>query len=224
MRATDGAIEHVVFNDDAHCRVIGNARATGLCGSGLIDLAAELLRTGIASTKGRLLPPGELPETVPDALRARVATNGDGEVEFLLAAPGEAGHATPRVTLKQKDLRELQLAAGAIRAGTRILLKQAGLEPEQVEEVLIAGGFGSYVRRHNAQQIGLLPREIPQDRLRYVGNTSLSGARWALLSTDMRARAEELARVTAHVELSNHPDFALEFAMAMEFPGPGEAL
>lgn len=224
MRATSGAIERVVFDTAPRCTVIGNARPTGLCGSGLIDLAAELLRSGIATPKGRLLPPEELPEQIPEGLRRRLSADGDGKAEFVLSAGDTAVPAEPRVTLKQKDLRELQLAAGAIRAGTRILLKKAGLTPKDLDEVLIAGGFGNYVRRHNAQQIGLLPSEIPEERIRYVGNTSLSGAKWALLSTGMRARAGELARMTRHVELSNHPDFALEFAMAMEFPAPGAAV
>ncbi len=209
MRATRGAIEKVVFDGGVRCSVIDDAPPAGLCGSGLIDAVAELLRAGIVTSDGRMLPPEALPEGLPGELRARVRRTENETVEFLLA---------PGVALHQRDVRELQLASGAIRAGIAILLKQAGLDVTELKHVLIAGGFGSFIRRNNAQRIGLIPPEIEHTRIRYVGNTSLSGARWALLSTQSRRRAEELARRTKHVELSTDMDFAMEFAMAMRFP------
>lgn len=209
MRATRGAIEKVVLDGDVRCSVIDGARAAGLCGSGLIDAVAELLRAGIITPAGRMLPPEELPPALPEALRARVRRGADEAVEFVLAEG---------VALNQRDVRELQLASGAIRAGMSILLKQAGIEVSDLKQVLIAGGFGSFIRRSNAQRIGLIPPEIDHQRIRYVGNTSLSGARWALLSTESRRRAESLARQTRHVELSTDMEFAMEFAMAMRFP------
>jgi uncharacterized 2Fe-2S/4Fe-4S cluster protein (DUF4445 family) len=118
-------------------------------------------------------------------------------------------------------VRELQLASGAIRAGIAILLRQMGLAPGDLSVVLIAGAFGSFIRRNHAQRIGLLPAEIGHQRIHYVGNASLSGARWALVSTKARKQAEELARQARHVELSRDPDFQARFAEAMIFPsGP----
>ena len=221
MRATRGAIEKVLFEEDLQIAVIGNAPAMGLCGSALIDLGAILLDDGLLTPQGRLLPPEELPDSVPEALRSRVIRNGPDEVEFILAYP-EPGRIDSPVTLNQQDLREFQLACGAIRAGINILLKRAGLRLQDLERVLIAGGFGSFIRRNHAQRTGLLPPEIHHSRIRYVGNTALSGSRWALLSTESRTRAEKLAREAEHVELSSDEDFAMEFALAMMFPEAGQ--
>jgi len=212
MRATRGAIEKIVIEDDIHCSVIDDAPPVGLCGSALIDAVAELLHHGIVSSRGKLLDADELPSSVPDALRRRLCTNAQGEPAFLLAK----GEAT--VTLSQRDIRELQLASGAMRAGINILLKNAGIAAADLARIRIAGAFGSFIRRGNAQRIGLLPLEVERSRIQHVGNASLSGARWALLSTEARARAEELARATRHIELSRDPDFDIEFAMAMIFP------
>ena len=215
MRACEGAIEKVLFDEDVHLGVIGDAAPTGLCGSGLIDLAAELLRCGIVSRQGRLLSGRELPGDLPESLRRRVVADEAGGVSFVLAG-GEADG--PPIALTQKDVREVQLATGAIRAGINILLRNAGLAGGDLSRVLIAGGFGSFIRRSRAQRIGLLPGEIEHPRIQYVGNASLSGARWALLSTALRRRAEDLARSTTHVELSMDPNFQTEFADAMIFP------
>jgi uncharacterized 2Fe-2S/4Fe-4S cluster protein (DUF4445 family) len=133
--------------------------------------------------------------------------------EFLVADEG----AQP-VVLTQKDVRELQLASGAIRAGIGILLKRAGIEASDLKRVLLAGGFASFIRRNHAQRIGLLPGDIGHEVIKYVGNASLSGARWALLSTASRLRAEKLAHTTEHVELSQDMGFQMAFADAMIFP------
>lgn len=214
MRATRGAIEKVVFDGDVRCSVIGAAEPIGLCGSGLVDAVAELLRAGVVSSEGRMLPPKELPETVSASLRERVREGRNGQTEFVLARRSDGGV----VTLTQRDIRELQLAAGAIRAGIAILLRQAGLSTGDLDCVLIAGGFGSFIRRSNAQRIGLLPTDIARERIHYVGNASLNGAKWALLSTNMRRQAEQLARDARHVELSQDANFQMEFAEAMIFP------
>ena len=216
MRATAGAIEKVVFEDDARFSVIGHVEPVGLCGSGLVDLTAELLRSGLVNSVGRMLGPDDLPagDRICEKLRRRVILDG-GQPAFVLAAPtgGSSG-----VVLRQKDIRELQLATGAIRAGITVLLKQASLGVGDLKRVLIAGGFGSFIRRNNAQRIGLLPPGIDHRLIHHVGNTSLAGAKWALVSTNARTRGEELARKARHVELSRDPDFQTEFAEAMIFP------
>ena len=214
MRATRGAIEKVICNGDLKLSVIGDVEPIGLCGSGLIDLAATLLNCGVISSVGRLLPPEELPADLAEPIRNRIVIDDKGEVELVLSQE----NSSQRVTLTQRDVRELQLATGAIRAGVNILIRQAGLQACDLSRVLIAGGFGSFIRRSLAQRIGLLPPEIDHNRIHYVGNTSLKGARWALLSTVARKQAEELAKKTIHVELSQDLNFQMEFAEAMIFP------
>ena len=112
----------------------------------------------------------------------------------------------------------MQLAAGAIRAGITLLLRRAGLEPADLDRVLIGGGFGNFIRRSNAQRIGLLPSQVEHRRIRYMGNTSLAGAKLAALSQRARALAEELAGRTEHVDLSTDPEFSNTFAESMIFP------
>jgi uncharacterized 2Fe-2S/4Fe-4S cluster protein (DUF4445 family) len=226
MRGAEGAIEKVVFDGDVHCSVIGGQlEPAGLCGSGLIDAAAELLTWGVVRPDGRMLRPEELPPALGGPLRRRVIAGADGQAAFVLAGPPGAGppgagapSAGVQITLTQRDIRELQLAAGAIRAGINILLRRAGLRTTDLKRVLIAGGFGSFIRRNMAQRIGLLPAEIDHRRITCVGNASLNGARWALLSTEARKRAEHVARAAEHVQLSDDPNFHLEFAEAMIFP------
>jgi len=217
MRGTRGAIEKVVLGEDVHLAVIGNVAPVGICGSGLIDLVAELLRVGVVSSEGRLHPAGELPAELSQALAQRVQTDQNGNPMFVLAAP-DSGTLHKSLSLSQRDVRELQLGCGAIRAGVSILLRKAGLTPADLKTVLIAGGFGGFIRRDKAQRIGLLPPEVDHRRIRYVGNVSLAGGRWALLSLEARNHGEELARRTRHVELSIDGDFQAEFVEAMIFP------
>jgi uncharacterized 2Fe-2S/4Fe-4S cluster protein (DUF4445 family) len=216
MRGATGAIEKVLFEDRLHLHVVGNVSPVGLCGSALIDLAAILLRQGILLPDGRLASPDGLPEDLPEGLRRRLIVNEHGSA-FILADKSETAINKP-ILVTQRDFRELQLASGAIRAGATILLNHAGLEPDQLDRVLIGGGFGNFIRRSNAQRIGLLPTDIPRKRIRYQGNTSLAGARLAALSRTARAQAELLARQTKHVDLSTTPQFADTFAEAMIFP------
>ncbi|MHC4220873.1 MAG: ASKHA domain-containing protein, partial [Planctomycetota bacterium] len=217
MRATTGAIEKIVFDDDIRRSVIGNAPAAGICGSALIDLAAEMLRYAMITPTGQMLGPDQLPENLPKAIRQRVYENADHQVEFLVSQEKQ-GRKDLRVVLTQGDIRELQLAVGAIRAGIRIMLKKADIQPKDLKRVLIAGGFGSFIRRRNAQTIGLLPAEIDRQKINYVGNVSLAGAKWTILSANTRKYAEKIARQTEHIELSLDTNFQMEFAEAMIFP------
>jgi len=218
MRASDGAIEKVLIDDDVHLGVIGDVEPIGLCGSGLIDLAAELLECGVVTSLGRMLSGDELPDDLAPPLRRRVIVDDAGAASFVLAGGDEQRGA---ITLTQRDIREIQLAAGAIRAAINILLRKAGLTCADLSCVLIAGGFGSFIRRSRAQRIGLLPADVEHRRIQYVGNASLNGARWALLSMASRRAAEDLARRTTHVELSMDMNFQMEFAEAMIFPESG---
>jgi len=217
MRGARGAIEKVVLDGDVHLGVIGNVPPMGICGSGLIDLASELLRVGIVSPEGRLLPVDELPTRLSPGLAGRVRSADDGSTIFVLTEP-DGGTTHKPLSLTQRDIRELQLGTGAIRAGISMLLRKAGLTPADLKKVLIAGGFGGFIRRDNAQRLGLLPPDVHHERIHYVGNVSLAGARWALLSLEARKHGEELARQARHLELSVDGDFQMEFAEAMIFP------
>ena len=216
MRGGPGAIEKVVVDGRLRINVIGNLPPAGICGSGLIDAAAELLRHRLLDCEGRLQTPDQLPADLLPDLAGRVVLH-DGQVSFRLADEAEAADRRP-IVITQRDIRELQLAAGAIRAGIAILLRRAGLEPKDLELVLIGGGFGNFIRRGNAQRIGLLPVEIERSRIRYMGNTSLAGARLVALSRQARRAAEEVARRAEHVDLSTDTDFSRQFAEAMIFP------
>ena len=213
MRATTGAIEKVVVrDDDLVIHVIGDGPAVGLCGTALIDVAAHLLDLGVMDTTGRIQPAGECPETVPAAVRERLIEEQD-DVRVRLA---DGDH---EVCLWQRDIRELQLAAGAIRAGIEVLMLRAGITPDDLGEVLLAGAFGNFIRRNHAQRIGLLPA-VPHERIRFIGNAASMGAKMALLSTAERLRADSLRERAEHIDLSADPEFQMAFGMAMMFPEP----
>lgn len=216
MRATNGAIEKVLFDGDVRINVIGNAAPTGLCGTGLIDTAAALLRSGILDVTGRILDPEELPAELPEPFRRRVRAE-DGQNAFVLAEAAESGTGEA-VCLYQRDIRELQLANGAIRAGISILLRMEGIEAADLGWVLLAGAFGNFIRRSNARRIGMLPA-VPTERIRFVGNTASFGAKRALLSENEKEYAARVIEETRHVDLSLSPDFQVEFGNAMLFPG-----
>ncbi len=216
MRAAAGAIEKVLLDGDVRLNVIGDMPPIGICGSALIDVVAELLRIGVVIREGLLLGDDLMPEHIPEAIRRRVRQEGNGTV-FVLAERHESG-TEESIVLTQRDIRELQLATGAIRAGISILLQRAGLKVSDLERVYIAGGFGNFIRRSNAQRIGLLPSDLPHEKMAFVGNASLAGAWAAAVSQKARAHAEEIARHAQHVDLSLDPAFQMEFAEAMFFP------
>lgn len=214
MRATTGAIEKIVIeNGDVQCSVIGKIKPTGLCGTALIDGVAEMLRHGILDDTGRINLPDELPATLPLTLKQRVLSDGN-DGSFVLAADNDG---SPIVSLYQRDIRELQLAAGAIRAGITILLQKAGLDASELDAILLAGGFGNYIRCNNAQRIGLLP-PVSEERIRFVGNAAATGAKMVLRSGHARERGEIICRNARHIDLGMDVNFQMEFAQAMLFP------
>ncbi len=210
MRAMSGAIEEVKFDGkDLVCPSIDGAPARGICGTGLIDAAAVLAGTGLLDETGRLLSLDELPGGLPAALRERVQETDQG-VEVLLGENRD-------VPLTGRDVRELQLAKAAIRAGADTLLAEADLEAHDLARVIIGGAFGSYIDRASALGIGLLP-PVEIEKVTFAGNTSATGARLALLDMAVRDRAERVANEVRYLELSGRPDFQDLFAEAMMFP------
>lgn len=220
MRAVAGAIERVRLGDgDLALQIIGGGESRGVCGSGLIDAVALLLQTGVLDPSGRLRTGDEL-AGVPPALRDRVVRE-DGRTAFVLAredGAAEAGGVGPErpVILTQADIRQVQLGKGAIQAGTRLLLREVGLEEARLDRVLLAGAFGNYIDPASARRIGLLPK-VPLASIIPVGNAAGIGAQEAALSQTKRREAEELARTIRHVPLAERPEFQSEFIRATRF-------
>ena len=217
MRASDGAIEKVVIdNNGVHINTIGNAKAVGICGTGLIDSIAELLKVGVILPSGRMIKREELPDDKPDFIRDRLIIHEKHGVAFVLV-PANESKTGEDILLTQKDVRETQLAKGAILAGYEILKKVLGIKDEDITEVLLAGAFGNYIRRDQAIRIGLLPK-IPKDRIMFVGNAAGFGAKMVLLSKDMRKEACEISENTEYIELAVRSDFQDIFVGSMGFP------
>jgi uncharacterized 2Fe-2S/4Fe-4S cluster protein (DUF4445 family) len=205
MRAASGAIEVVQISESTvHVRTVDDAPAVGLCGSGIVDSIAGLYRWRLIDARGRFQR---------DSSRVRAGRQGP---EFLLVDGRESGTGRD-VVITQEDVNEIQLAKGAIRAGLEILLQVTETGHEEVEQVIIAGAFGSYLDMENAKAIGLFP-ELPRAGFRQVGNAAGVGAKQMLLSRQARLRGERLAREATHVQLTTFPRFSRQFAQAMLFP------
>jgi uncharacterized 2Fe-2S/4Fe-4S cluster protein (DUF4445 family) len=190
MRAAEGAIERVTVEDGRiKIEVIGNRQAVGLCGSGVIDAMAAMRDVGILDDGGRIV--GQHPD-IADV---------DGKRAVVLA---------PGVTFNQHDVRAVQLAKAAIRTGIELLLRDRDLREDDIELIVIAGAFGSYIDVGGAIAIGLLP-VLPLDRIKQVGNAAGVGVRQILASKQARARARELAQRCRYVELSTRSDFQKTF-------------
>jgi len=214
VRAGPGAIDSVSIAEDVRISTIRHQRPKGVCGSGLLDAIAWMLRAGVLEDTGRMIGSDEA-DRLPDAVRGRI-TEEDGQRRFVLAWGHESATGAP-IAITQRDVRQVQLAKGSIHAAIRTLLGLSGASPDDLDEVLLAGAFGNYIRVESALRIGLIP-DIPQDRIRSVGNAAGSGSRLALLSVAERAHAAEIAAAVEHVELANHPDYQQAFAELMMFP------
>ena len=206
MPGVDGAISRVRYDHGFLYDVIGGGEPKGLCGSGLLDLTAVLLRLGVIAPGGRLLPP----EDAPMPLRRYLTRDDDGNGRF---------HLTPEVSLTAADVRNLQLAKAAVAAGIRVLLQQRGIAPEQVDGVYLAGGFGSYLDPESAMAIGMLPRACA-GKLHTLGNTALAGAAALTLDPAQWQRIGNISRACDYLELSGRADFAAAFTDDLSFPQP----
>jgi uncharacterized 2Fe-2S/4Fe-4S cluster protein (DUF4445 family) len=218
MRAAPGAIEGVkISDDDVALQVIGDVEPVGLCGSGLVDAVAALLQVGLLDASGRLLTP-EAAATLRPGLSDRLQTVGEERV-FVLAerSAGAAGSGAAGVYLSQRDVRELQFAKAAIATGWRLLAAELSLDPADVQQVLLAGSFGSYLSPAAAVRIGLVPG-IPVVRIVSAGNVAGEGAKMALLSVRERAAADALLEEVRYVELSDRGDFNDRFIDQLAFP------
>src|SRR5260370_1745855 len=216
MRAADGAIEVVSMTPGGlELKVIGDAPPAGLCGSGLVDAVAELVRLGLLDRSGRLIPEQDAAAVAP-GLAPRLTQLGAERV-FVLHWLGEPGDVEHSIYLSQRDVRELQFAKAAIATGWHILLEEAGVQPRDIQPVLLAGSFGSYLSPASAIRLGLVPR-LPVPRVVSAGNVAGEGAKMALLSMRERAGALALLEEGRYVELSDLPDFTARFVDQLQFP------
>lgn len=205
MRAATGAIEAVkITAGGVEIKTVGDAPPVGVCGSGIVDAIAEMYRWGVINNRGRLNreAPG-------------VHKNEQG-YEFILAPAAVSGTGRD-IVITQADVNEIQLAKGAIASGLETLMVATGTAPEEIQEVIVAGAFGSYLNLDSALAIGLLPR-LPNAKYVQVGNAAGVGAKMALLSLKERRRAQQIMQRTGYIELTTQPGFNSRFAMSMLFP------
>ena len=208
MRASEGAVEKVWLTEDGlACKTIGDVPAKGLCGSGLIDVIALLVDNGIVNRSGRMQKHDECTD---ERIKRRIDTDEKGMVRILLTDLENP------VYLTQKDIREVQLAVGAIKVGISVMLEHRGVTLEDIDEVLLAGAFGNNINIESAVTVGLLP-DVEHNKITGVRNSSGYGAYLALASAPFCASAEGTMRKMKYVELSSLPDFQKRFVTAMLF-------
>ena len=204
MRAAPGAIERIQINDGKlSLHTIGGLPPVGICGSGILDAVAQMLSAGILDHRGVLRP---------DSLFVR---HDNGQREFLLAGGEETGNGRDLV-VSRADIKEIQLAKGAIRAGVEVLLSEAGLESHDIQQFIVAGAFGTYLDLESAVRVGMFP-DLPLDRFQQVGNAAGMGAVQMLLSGAQRHLATRLASWVEYIELTTHASFTSEFVKALVF-------
>lgn len=207
MRAASGAIEKVWIGNDLSVsyKTIDDKRARGICGSGMIDAVAEMLKAGVIDTSGRI-------QQVGGSIR-----DGEGGREFVLVPKEETETGKEDIVITQDDVRELQKAKAAIYAGFMTLVRKGGLDRGSLSEIIIAGAFGNYIDPKNARIIGMIP-ELPLERISFTGNTAGSGARLCLKSLDVRLEAQTVASRIKYIELAAQPIFEEEYINAMYMP------
>lgn len=210
-----GAIESARLEDNTlRYQVIGNIKPKGLCGSGLVDLVALLLHHGIVDSGGLLRHSQERQE---NAIESRVIKRKGNDVHDFLVASSRESFDGREIYLTQNDVRELQLAKGAIAAGVKILMKTMGVDIGDINVVYLAGALGNYINPYSAMRIGLIPRLDPE-KITPLGNAASTGAKMALLSRRCWEKSAEITHFVEHLELSSHPDFPHYFIEEMDFP------
>lgn len=208
-RAVEGAIDHVeIVDGEVKYTVIGSKKPRSICGSGLIDLLAELFKNGIVDFQGNL-----------DTKHPRVRRGEDG-YEFVVVEGSET-ETGEDIVFTQNDIDTLIKSKAAVCAGIAVLIKKAGITPADVDRFYIAGGFGYYINFENAVIIGLFP-ELPNAEVRQMGNGSLAGAYLALTSRKKRQLAETMAKLMTYFDLSTDANFMEEYNAALALPGKHE--
>ncbi|MBF0635253.1 MAG: DUF4445 domain-containing protein, partial [Nitrospinae bacterium] len=211
MRAANGAIEKIFIGDDGvRVHTIGNKPAVGLCGSGVIDAVGELVKSGAVTKSGRFVKPS----AVAGKSWAGRLDDTNGGAKFVLS---EGGKNSEPIAVTQKDIRQVQLAKGAILSGILALAKRLEVNIGDIDRVYIAGAFGHHVRLESLARLGILPEEL-HSKVTLVGNSSKTGAMLSLLSQDKRKEANDIARRVRYIELSCVPGYDRLFTECLSFP------
>jgi uncharacterized 2Fe-2S/4Fe-4S cluster protein (DUF4445 family) len=206
MMAEEGAIEKVRAEDGrVVCETIGGAPPEGLCGSGIIDLVAVMLETGVIDRSGNLVP-GAHPGVV----------ERDGILRFVFVPAAESGNGED-IYITQDEIENVITAKAAIFAAAKIVLDRLKLKFSDIKKLFLAGGFGAYINRENAIRIGLLP-DLPIEDIQYVGNTSIWGAKLAALSHEADEELRSIRRKTTYYDLMGTSDYVEQFRQAMFLP------
>ncbi len=208
MAALQGAISGVTIEgDQVNVTVIGEAAPAGICGSGVIEAVSGLVRAGIVDSTGRLLPPEEIPSNL-----ANRVTRRNGEPEFVLYRD-----ARTQICLTQRDIRQLQLAKAAIRAGIEVLLERSGIHHESLQEAVLTGSFGSRLSPEGLKIVGILPGKMVE-MCSFVRDGALAGVEKALATPGGFDEVERLAAAIRVIPLSGTPAFENHFLEYMNFP------
>jgi uncharacterized 2Fe-2S/4Fe-4S cluster protein (DUF4445 family) len=203
MRAAPGAIERVqIIDGDIKTFTIDDELPVGICGSGILDVVAEMKAAHLMDERGAL---------IDGQLNVRKAKNN--HLEFLLVPREKTGHDRD-IAVSRTDVNEIQLAKAAIKAGQEVLLDKAGISAEDIDEIIIAGAFGTYIDIPNAISVGMFP-DIPVQKFRQVGNAAGMGATQALISNKHRQLIKEVIKDVKYVELTTYENFQREFVAAM---------
>jgi len=208
MRATKGAIQNVTIDPvtlDVKFSTIGQAKPLGICGSGYIDLIAEMLSTGIIDKIGKI-----------NSLNSKRIRKNEFGMEYILVFK-EGSANKEDIVISEIDIDNIKRAKAAIYSSVATLLKHMSLQLNDIAKFYIAGGFGTYLDIPNAIKIGLLP-DLPREKFIFVGNSSLSGARQLIVSSQNRESLEEIARKTSYLELSVESNYMDEYMAALFFP------
>lgn len=204
MRAAEGAIEHIrIERETIQYQTIGNMPPIGICGSGILEAIAELYRNHLLDKRGNFT--------------SKQNTEANGHVKEYELVPAEKSGCNRAIVITKKDVNEILLAKAAIQTGIEILLRTAGIHANELDEIIIAGAFGTYLSITSAIQIGMFP-DLPISRYKQVGNAAGTGARLLLLSDEYRTKGKELARRSNYVELTLYPEFQKIYLNALRFP------
>ena len=207
MRATKGAIEKIqISNGKLTYKTIGNAKPRGLCGSGLIDCMYELVKNGI------IAPDGKFNRDLKDKRFAIVE-----EIPQYTIAFAEESESGEPIVITETDIDNLMKSKGAIFAAIKSLMDYIGLGFDQIHRFYVAGGFGNFLNIEKSIAIGLLP-DIPIEKIEFIGNSSLTGARMCLLSEEALEKSFNISRAMTNIELSNYQPFMDEFVAALFLP------
>jgi uncharacterized 2Fe-2S/4Fe-4S cluster protein (DUF4445 family) len=213
MRAASGAIDSVHINPEdfkVSYTTINNKAPLGICGSGLIDIIAEMLKSRIVTRSGSFNKEFTSHERFIKSSK---------KIEFIIASKDETS-LDRNITISQNDIRELQMAKGAFYCGTRLILQEVNELRNKdltINQIFLAGAFGNYINKSNAKFIGMIP-DIPEDKILQIGNAAGIGAQNCLLNRDLRKKAQELLRSINYIEIAVQKNFQKEYAEALYFP------